>query len=101
MLIYNVTVQVERSIAADWLQWLREEHIPRVMQTGCFLRYQVVKLLEPADEADPTYAVQYYVEGQALLNRYLEVHAAGLRAEGTARWGDRFVAFRTIMEVVN
>lgn len=26
--IYNVTVKAGKNIAADWLQWLKNEHIP-------------------------------------------------------------------------
>ena len=45
MLIYNVTVKVEPGIAADWLQWMRQEHIPEIMATGCFTHHQIVQLL--------------------------------------------------------
>ncbi|MEI2737728.1 MAG: DUF4286 family protein [Chitinophagaceae bacterium] len=29
MIIYNVTIKVEHSIADQWLTWLKEEHINR------------------------------------------------------------------------
>ncbi len=32
--IYNVTIKAEKKIAADWLQWLLNKHIPEVMETG-------------------------------------------------------------------
>lgn len=35
-ILYNVTVKVTPDIAADWLQWIKEEHINDVVQTGCF-----------------------------------------------------------------
>jgi len=38
MIIYNVTVKVELSIAGAWLQWLKEEHIKDVIDTGCFTK---------------------------------------------------------------
>lgn len=101
MLIYNVTVQVERSIATDWLQWLRQEHVPEVLETGCFIRHQVVKLVDAAETESVTYAVQYYVESEEILNKYLETHAPVLRQKGFDKWGNRFIAFRTVMEVIN
>ena len=50
MFIYNVTVKVDHSIAADWLQWLLNEHIPEILATGCFKDAKVLQLLEQDDE---------------------------------------------------
>lgn len=101
MLIYNVTIQVEKEIAVQWLLWLRQEHIPEVLGTGCFVDTQVLKLID-ADESDAvTYAVQYFASSMEMIEEYLSRHADVLRKKGFERWGNRYVAFRTIMEVVN
>jgi Domain of unknown function (DUF4286) len=100
MLIYNVTIQVNKEIATEWLEWLKNEHIADMMRSGCFVNHQVVRLLHVDESESITYAVQYYAEDQTQLDRYLNEHAATLRQKGTERWGDRFIAFRTIMEVV-
>lgn len=101
MTIYNVTVQVEKEIAAQWLNWLLQEHIPQLMSTGCFSHHQVVKLLDVDESEAITYAIQYYSASRELLDRYLTDYAEEIRKSGKEKWGDRFVAFRTIMEVVN
>ena len=36
MIIYNVTIKVDHSIADEWKIWLMEEHIPGMIATGCF-----------------------------------------------------------------
>jgi hypothetical protein len=101
MLIYNITVQVERSIADALLSWLQQEHIPEVLQTGCFVKHQVVKLVDAAETESVTYAIQYYTENETELNRYLNDHASVLRQRGFDKWGNRYIAFRTIMEVIS
>jgi Domain of unknown function (DUF4286) len=101
MIIYNVTVKVNNEIAADWLDWLRAEHIPAMKATGCFTHATILRLLETDDADGPTYAVQYFAESRGMLNNYLELHAATLRAQGLEKWGAGFIAFRSIMEVVN
>lgn len=101
MLIYNVTVQVERSIAGQWLSWLQQEHIPEVLQTGCFLKHQVVQLINTEETESVTYAIQYYTEGEKELNEYLNEHAPVLRQRGFDKWGNQFIAFRTIMQVIS
>jgi hypothetical protein len=99
-IIYNVTIKVESSIADSWLQWLLEEHIPDVMATGCFSTYKLVRLLEVDESEGPTYAVQYVAEAKALYNRYITKFAEDLRQKTYDKWGQRFIAFRSVMQVV-
>jgi hypothetical protein len=101
MFIYNVTIKIDASIHDQWLNWMKEDHIPAVMDTGCFEKFVFVRILETDESEGPTYAVQYHALSRAQYNRYIELHAPRLRKEGTGRWGERFIAFRTLMEIVN
>ena len=101
MIIYNITIKVESSIAVNWLAWLKEEHIPDMISTGCFTHATILRLLEPDDTEVPTYAVQYHAESDVLYNRYIEKFSDKLRKKGTDKWGNQVTAFRTVMEVVH
>lgn len=101
MFIYNVTVKVDHSIAADWLQWLLNEHIPEILATGCFKDAKVLQLLEQDDEEGPTYATQYFAESESDYKRYISSFASAKRQKGIEKWGDKFIAFRTLMKAVN
>lgn len=101
MLIYNVTIKVDHSIAAEWLQWLREEHIPDMIGTGCFTHATTLRLLDTDDSEGLTYAVQYHAKDRNDCERYINEFAVVLRQKGIDRWGNKFIAFRTLMEVVN
>ena len=100
MIIYNVTIKVAQPIADEWLQWLREEHIPEMLNTGCFYNHKIVRLLEVDDSEGPTYAIQYNAASKADYNRYIEQHAEVLRSKSYKKWGDKFIAFRSVMQVV-
>lgn len=100
MFIYNVTIQIEWSIHEEWLQWMVDVHIPEMLGTGCFQKYQLVRLLEIDESSGPTYAVQYYAESKSNYNRYIELFAPAIRKKSNDMWGDRMVAFRTLMQVV-
>jgi hypothetical protein len=100
MIIYNVTIKIEQSIADQWLQWLLNEHIPDIMQTGCFSSHKVVRLLEVDESEGPTYAIQYHADSKADYNRYIETHATSMRQKAFDKWGNRFIAFRSVMQVV-
>lgn len=99
-IIYNVTVKVESKIADAWLQWLLDIHITDIMQTNCFVDYKVVRLLEVDDTEGPTYAIQYYAQSKADYNRYIEIHSSKMRKLSFEKWGEQFIAFRSVMEVV-
>lgn len=101
MFIYNVTIKINAPIKEAWLHWLKEEHIPEMIQTGCFTDAVILHLVEADDEEGFTFAVQYHVPGKALYNRYIEKYAEQMRKKGIEKWGDQFIAFRTLMQVVN
>lgn len=101
MIIYNVTIKVHESIKDEWLHWLKEEHIPEVIQTGCFTSSSILQLLEVDDTEGPTYAIQYKAESKAIYNHYIEKHAGMMRQKSFDKWGDKFIAFRSVMQVVN
>ena len=101
MIIYNVTIKVHQSIKDAWLPWLQQEHIPGIIQTGCFTHATILRLLEIDDTEGPTYAVQYFAESKGLYNHYIENYAAAMRQKGFDKWGDKFIAFRSVMQVVN
>ena len=54
MIIYNVTIKVQESIKAEWLTWLKAEHIPEVIATGCFTHAVILQLLEVDTSEGPT-----------------------------------------------
>lgn len=100
-IVYNVTTQVSPAIHAPWLNWMQQEHIPALLATGCFFKALVLKMIDP-DEADSaTYTVQYFAKNEALYQEYLRRHAGLLRQEAFAKWGDQFISFRTVMQVVD
>lgn len=101
MIIYNVTIKVDHSINDAWMQWLQEEHIPEIIRTGCFTHAAVLRLIDIDESEGVTYAVQYHAPDKESYNRYINVHADDMRKKATDKWGSRFIAFRTVMQVVN
>lgn len=99
-IIYNVSVQVEKSISADWLQWMIEEHAPKIIATSCFTNFTAHKLLEQGDEKSITYVIQYFSKSIQAYERYINEFAEKFRKEAFNRWGNQFMAFRTVMEVI-
>ena len=101
MIIYNITTKVHNSIAADWMQWLKNIHVKEVMESDCFTEYKIVKLLEIDETDGPTFAVQFFAESKGLYNRYIEEFAGEMRKRSFEKWGDKFISIRTVMQIVD
>lgn len=99
MYAYNVTIKIVSSIEEEWLHWMRNEHIPEVLSTEMFSDYSFYQLLEPTEQEDDgiTFVVQYFTNNKSNYERYIEEYAPALRQKGFDRFGDRFIAFRTLL----
>ena len=99
MIIYNVTVSVEESIKTDWLNWMKTEHIPEVMAAAVFTKAQINRVIVQGD-SNNTFAIAYACSSMKDLHQYQIECSAELQQKNIARYGDKAVAFRTIMEVI-
>ena len=100
MIIYNVTIKVHPTIAKEWVHWMKEEHMPELQRTGLFTDYRLCRLLEQDDTEGPTYSAQYFCDSLEDYNEYINHHAALMREKGVKKFGDKFIAFRSVMEMV-
>lgn len=99
-LIYNVTIKVSPSTAEEWLTWMRTIHIPEVMATACFTSYRLLHLEGFDDEEGLTYAVQYTCLNQDMFDIYQADHAPELQKAHKENFEGKFVAFRTILRLI-
>ncbi len=99
MVLYSVTVNVSEDVHVEWIDWMRKVHVPDVMNTGCFVMHKIMKLKEPKQDGH-TYSFQYFCESQDKLNEYQSNFATALQAEHSAKFQNKFIAFRTILDVI-
>lgn len=99
MIIYNVTVKIDLAHHDDWYRWMKEVHIPEVMATDYFIKYQMSKLLYTDESDGLTYTIQYYCKDLETLNAYHKIAAPALQKKHTDRYEGKYVAFRSIMDV--
>src|SRR5688572_7953606 len=99
MFIYNVTVNIDPDAEQKWLSWMKEKHIADVMKTGCFVDSQILKVWGP-EEQGPTYSIQYKFLEMADMERYQKEFAPTLQAEHKLMFGDKYAAFRTVLEII-
>ena len=100
MYIYSVTINIEESVHNEWLQWMQEKHIPEVLATGKFSEAKMCQVLVEEDSG-VTYSIQYTTDSKESLESYYKEDAAELRQEGIKLFGDKLLAFRTELKVIN
>jgi quinol monooxygenase YgiN len=95
--VYEVNVEVDRDIADAYRSWLRA-HIAEILALPGFVDAQVFAVSEPPPAEDRIgLCVHYRLTDIDALDAYLRDHAPRLRADGVARFGERFRAYRRIM----
>lgn len=101
MYIYNVTINIETSVEQEWLKWMQDQHIPQMLKTGKFFEAKMSQVMVEEDMGGVTYSIQYTTENKETLERYYKENADELRQEASKLYGNKFVAFRTELKVIN
>jgi hypothetical protein len=101
MIVYNISMKVDASVENEWVLWQQQEHIPEIMASGQFADYKFYKLLQEDNDGSVTYIVQYFAASFENYQYYIDHVAPRLRQKALDKWGNKFIAFRFVMQVVN
>ena len=80
MILYEVILDVDSSLAERVDHHMRQHHIPHIFATGCFRSIRFQRAF------DTRFRTSYEAETPAELDRYLQDHAPALRAEFQAEF---------------
>lgn len=95
--VYEVNLAVDPMVEAEYRAWLAV-HVHELLALPGFVDASIADVLEPAtDDGWVPMCVRYTLIDAAALDAYLRDHAPRMRAEGVARFGDRFRATRRVM----
>jgi len=100
MYIYNVTLNVEISVHNQWLTWI-ETHINQVLETGRFSTAKLTEVLVEEEFGAKTYSIQFAAKSREDLDAYYKIDAEKLRSESAKKFGDKVLAFRTELKLIN
>ena len=100
MIVYNVTVKIDLAVHELWVQWMKQDHIPKVLETGCFKEHKFYRIMEDNQSDGMTYAVQYFALELSNYFDYKEKYAEALQKEMKDTWPDKYTAFRTLLREI-
>ena len=99
-ILYSVTVKIDLDVEKDWLNWMKNTHIPDVMDTNMFLSYRMYRVLGQDESDGITYSIQYVCQDMKTLHKYTITQGQKLQAEHSSRYKNKYVAFRTMLEIL-
>jgi hypothetical protein len=99
MILYNVTVSIDERVHEEWLDWMRNTHIPEVLETGCFIESRISRV-HGEEDGGVTFAISYVAPSQEKYDEYVEKYAPALQKEHSMRYEGRFAAFRTLLTIL-
>jgi hypothetical protein len=100
MILYNVTICIDDSVHEEWLEWMKTKHIPDVLSTGLFIKNKIFKIISAGAGEGNTYSIQYFLRSMDDYEKYQKEFASRLQQEHSVKYLNKFVAFRTLMELV-
>jgi hypothetical protein len=96
-IVYEVNLEIDAAVAADYRAWL-DAHVAQILALPGFTGARILEVLEPQPPPGRVaLCVQYTLRGRDDFDAYLHDHAPRMRAEGIARFGDRFRASRRVL----
>ena len=97
MIVYEVNLDVQASIADAYRAWL-PVHVEEMLALPGFLAAETFERRDPPPPAGSiALSVQYRLVDEDALQRYLVEHSARMREDGVRRFGDAFTATRRVL----
>lgn len=100
MLIYNTTYQVNFEDAKNFIIWIHEVYIQKVLEFGVLRKPRLCKILSHRDENSECFSLQFEVENSACLHRWYSQQGVALNDEMMKVFKDKAVGFTTLLEVI-
>lgn len=100
MYIYNVTTSVDAECVEEWLQWVTQEHVPAMIDTGKFTSAKLTRVLVQEEKGAKTFSIQYAVKDRETFKSFYLEHSIEMNAKSKAKFGEKAVFFQTELEVL-
>ena len=85
---YEVTMEVDSAIAEEWVEYMRSEHIPEVMQSRVFSSCQFLRVIEPRIEGFECFRITYEAMNLSIIQEYRAEISPALQRKHNERYGE-------------
>jgi len=101
MILYTITINIDNEREVEFVEWMKYEYLPRVMQTGLFFEKRFFRLLQEDNGDGINFSAQFFAESMEDLEFYQKKYSATLWDMLKEKFGSQFVSFRSVLESVD
>lgn len=101
--VYQISIAIDKEQELEWLQYM-SVHIVNVLNTKCFLDFDVKKLVKDSTSSEPLrseFIINYYAVSSKKMDEYLSKYSSDLQFDHEVHFGGHFEAKRTYYEDVS
>jgi len=94
MILYSINIYVKKKTSTSWELWMREKHIPDIMNTGLFSEFEFNQI----DESDNFFNYKINYKSKSIRNylKYQRLFAINLQKEHAQKFENEFTATRSL-----
>ncbi len=100
MYIYNITFNVDKEIEKDWLDFVKNTFIPKMLKSGLLTGATTSKIM--VDEAQGiSYSIQFFSDNKENLKTFIEKELYPILNELHLKFAPKMVYFATELDVID
>lgn len=100
MVLYNITINIDSEREEEFIGWMKQEYLPRVMQTGLFNEKRFYRLLQEDNGDGVNFSAQFLAESLEDVKFFQNKYSSVLSEIIKEKFGSQYVSFRSVLESV-
>lgn len=100
MYVYNQTVNIDEAVHNEWLQWIKNTFIPKMLATQKFCNARIFKVLIKEEMGGITYSVQYFAKSKNDIENFYKENKNELQQQMATKFPNQFVTFETELQLI-
>ncbi len=101
MIVYNTTFHAHNDAVEQFLQWLREEYVPKAVGDGRLTEPRLTLVLNAEESDGKNYSLQFRATDMDTLRNWYEEVGDDLVEVMTTKFGQKVAGFSTLLEEVD
>ena len=104
MIVYVVYINIEKGCEEEWLSWMKNTHIPEIMNLKIFLKNEIFRIFHScvkSPENYNSYCIKYYAKSLKEYHLYQKKYAKKIQEKHSNKYKNQFNATRQILELIN
>jgi hypothetical protein len=100
MLIFNITFLVSDKVHNLWLEWVRQDFIPFMLNSTYFSHPQVARIITSDKEDGTSFSIQFQTDDMKTLKLWNKDYSSTFQENCSQTFGTEVLFFTTVLEKV-